>query len=45
MAETMLFVNDHLNGELWDGPEDPAAIRNFGPGDYIVFRDRRRRRP
>jgi CoA:oxalate CoA-transferase len=38
MAETMLFVNDHLNGELWDGPEDPAAIRNFGPGDYIVFR-------
>ena len=38
MAETMLFVNDHINGELWDGPEDPAAIRNFGPGDYIVFR-------
>jgi CoA:oxalate CoA-transferase len=38
MAETMLFVNDHLNAELWDGPEDPNAIRNFGPGDYIVFR-------
>jgi crotonobetainyl-CoA:carnitine CoA-transferase CaiB-like acyl-CoA transferase len=38
MAETMLFVNDHLNGELWDGPEDPGSIRNFGPGDYIVFR-------
>ncbi len=37
MAETMLFVNDHLNGELWDGPEDPNAIRNFGPGEYIVF--------
>ena len=37
MAETMLFVNDHLNGELWDGPEDPQAIRNFGPGEYIVF--------
>ena len=37
MAETMLFVNDHLNDELWDGPEDPQAIRNFGPGDYIVF--------
>jgi CoA:oxalate CoA-transferase len=37
MAETMLFVNDHLNAELWDGPEDPGAIRNFGPGDYIVF--------
>jgi CoA:oxalate CoA-transferase len=37
MAETMLFVNDHLNGELWDGPEDPQSIRNFGPGDYIVF--------
>ena len=43
MAETMLFVNDHLNGELWDGPEDPPAIRNFGPGDYIVFRTGRRR--
>ena len=37
MAETMLFVNDHLNGELWDGPEDPQAIRNFGPGEYLVF--------
>jgi crotonobetainyl-CoA:carnitine CoA-transferase CaiB-like acyl-CoA transferase len=37
MAETMLYVNDHLNGELWDGPEDANAIRNFGPGDYIVF--------
>jgi CoA:oxalate CoA-transferase len=38
MAETMLFVNDHLNAELWDGPEDANAIRNFGPGEYIVFR-------
>ena len=37
MAETMLFVNDHINAELWDGPEDPQAIRNFGPGDMIVF--------
>ena len=37
MAETMLFVNDHLNAELWDGPEDPQSIRNFAPGDYIVF--------
>lgn len=37
MAETMLFVNDHLNGELWDGPDDPQSIKNFGPGEYIVF--------
>ena len=37
MAETMLFVNDHINAELWDGPEDPQPIRNFAPGDYIVF--------
>jgi CoA:oxalate CoA-transferase len=37
MAETMLFVNDHLNGELWDGPEDPQNVKNFGPGEYIVF--------
>jgi crotonobetainyl-CoA:carnitine CoA-transferase CaiB-like acyl-CoA transferase len=37
MAETMLFVNDHLNGELWDGPEDPQNVKNFAPGEYIVF--------
>ena len=37
MAETMLFVNDHINAELWDGPEDPQSMRNFSPGDYIVF--------
>ena len=37
MAETMLFVNDHINAELWDGPEDPHSLRNFSPGDYIVF--------
>jgi crotonobetainyl-CoA:carnitine CoA-transferase CaiB-like acyl-CoA transferase len=37
MAETMLYVNDHLNGELWDGPEDPQALRNFAPGEYLIF--------
>ncbi|MGI9053549.1 MAG: CaiB/BaiF CoA transferase family protein [Ilumatobacteraceae bacterium] len=37
MAETMLYVNEHLHDELWDGPKDPQWIRSFAPGDYLVF--------
>ena len=37
MAETMLYVNEHLHDELWDGPDDPQWIRSFAPGDYLVF--------
>ena len=37
MAETMLYVNEHLHDELWDGPVDDDAIRSFAPGDYLVF--------
>jgi crotonobetainyl-CoA:carnitine CoA-transferase CaiB-like acyl-CoA transferase len=37
MAETMLYVNEHLHNELYDGPTDPQWIRSFGPGDYLTF--------
>lgn len=37
MAETMLYVNEHLNNDLYDGPIDPQWIRSFGNGDYLVF--------
>ena len=37
MAETMLYVNEHLHDQLYDGPVDPAWIRSFAPGDYLVF--------
>jgi crotonobetainyl-CoA:carnitine CoA-transferase CaiB-like acyl-CoA transferase len=36
MAQTMLYVNEHVNNDLWDGAVDHGAIRSFGPGDYIV---------
>ena len=37
MAETMLYVNEHLHDALWDGDEDPQWIRSFRPGDYLVL--------
>ena len=37
MAETMLYVNEHLHDQLWDGPIDPGVVRSFAPGDYLVF--------
>ena len=37
MAETMLYVNEHLHDALWDGDDDPAWIRSFQPGDYLVL--------
>lgn len=37
MAQTMLYVNEHLHDALWDGPVDPAWIRSFRPGDYPVL--------
>ena len=36
MAETLLYVNEHLHDELWDGPDDPGVVRSFRPGDYAV---------
>jgi CoA:oxalate CoA-transferase len=37
MAETMLYVNEHLHDELYDGPVDGQWIRSFSPGDYLTF--------
>ena len=37
MAETMLYVNEHLHDDLWDGEVDPSWIRSFQPGDYAVL--------
>ena len=37
MAQTMLYVNEHVNDHLWDAPVDPGSIRSFRPGDYPVL--------
>ncbi len=37
MAETMLYVNEHVQDQLWDGEVKPDWIRSFGPGDYPVI--------
>lgn len=37
MAETMLYVNEHMHDSLWDGEDDPQWIRSFRPGDYLVL--------
>ena len=36
MAHTMLYVNEHLHDQLYDGDVDPSWIRSFAPGDYLV---------
>ena len=38
MAQTLLYVNEHVNDQLWDGPIDPEWVRSFQPGDYPVLR-------
>lgn len=37
MAHTMLYVNEHVQDELWDGPIDPQWIRSFQPAEYPVL--------
>ncbi|MEM1332653.1 MAG: CoA transferase [Actinomycetota bacterium] len=37
MAETMLYVNEHLHDLLWDGDPDPQWIRSFRPDDYPIL--------
>jgi CoA:oxalate CoA-transferase len=37
MAQTLLYVNEHLHDQLWDGDADPSVIRSFRPGDYLVM--------
>lgn len=38
MAETMMYVNEHMHDALWDGEDNPQWIRSFRPGDYLVVR-------
>ncbi len=37
MAQTMLYVNEHVHDHLWDGPISRDWIRSFQPGDYPVL--------
>ena len=37
MAQTMLYVNEHMHDHLWDGEVQADWIRSFGPGDYPVL--------
>jgi crotonobetainyl-CoA:carnitine CoA-transferase CaiB-like acyl-CoA transferase len=37
MAQTMLYVNEHLHDQLYDGEVDPSWIRSFGTSDYLVL--------
>jgi crotonobetainyl-CoA:carnitine CoA-transferase CaiB-like acyl-CoA transferase len=36
MAQTLLYVNEHLHDALWDGDVDPAWVRSYQPGEYAV---------
>jgi crotonobetainyl-CoA:carnitine CoA-transferase CaiB-like acyl-CoA transferase len=36
MAQTLLYVNEHLHDALWDGDVDPNWLRSFRPGEYAV---------
>jgi crotonobetainyl-CoA:carnitine CoA-transferase CaiB-like acyl-CoA transferase len=36
MAQTMLYVNEHLHDALWDHDVPPDQIRSFRPGDYVT---------
>ncbi len=37
MAQTMLYVNEHVHDQLFDGEVRPDWIRSFQPGDYPVL--------
>ena len=37
MAQTMLYVNEHVHDQLWDRPVPADWIRSFQPGDYPVL--------
>jgi len=37
MAQTMLYVNEHLQDQLYDGDVQPGWIRSFGTSEYLVF--------
>ena len=37
MAQTLLYVNEHVHDALWNQPVSPDAIRSFRPQDYPVL--------
>lgn len=37
MAQTMLYVNEHVQNELFDGDVPSDQIRSFQPGDYPIL--------
>ena len=37
MAETMLYVNEHVHNHLYDGPEEPGWLRSFQTGEYPIL--------
>jgi CoA:oxalate CoA-transferase len=37
MAETMLYVNEHVHNHLYEGDVDPSWIRSFQPGEYPII--------
>ncbi|WP_420451590.1 CaiB/BaiF CoA transferase family protein [Ilumatobacter sp.] len=37
MAETMMYVNEHMHDALWGEADEPDWIRSFRPGDYVVM--------
>ena len=37
MAQTLLYVNEHADDDLWEEPVSPDAIRSFRPEDYAVL--------
>ena len=37
MADTLLYVNEHVHDQLFDGEVRPEWIRSFQPGDYPVL--------
>jgi CoA:oxalate CoA-transferase len=36
MAQTLMYVDEHLHDALWDGEVDPQWVRSFRPGEYAV---------
>lgn len=38
MAQTMLYVNEHVQNELFDRPVPSDQIRSFQPGDYPIMK-------
>ncbi len=37
MAQTMLYVNEHVHDALWEDEVPDGVLRSFGPGDYPVL--------